>query len=93
MKDNLLRGGYLISFENNPGPAHVVQRLFPAESLKRWDIPQTDGQPYLSLYRLKWDVLAAHRNHNGGSAAPSPARPARASRRPWRRRSDHPVKR
>jgi hypothetical protein len=66
VKDALHRGGYVVAFASNPGMSRVVQLLFPAESLKQWDIPQSNGQPYITLYRLKWNAQAANRADDAG---------------------------
>jgi len=70
----LLEGGYVVTFVARPSLDELVRSIFPESNYAKWEIPQADGRPYLRLYRLRWDALAAL---NQGEGAREPTQVAR----------------
>jgi 4-amino-4-deoxy-L-arabinose transferase-like glycosyltransferase len=58
LRGQLLAGAYACGFAGSAFEA-VVQNLFPADRLRRWDVPNCLGTRYVTIYRLEHAPVAA----------------------------------
>jgi 4-amino-4-deoxy-L-arabinose transferase-like glycosyltransferase len=71
LKDCLRRGGYAATFDSSTRLEAAIRSLYPASALREWTIPMNNGQPFITLYRLRRGTSLAGRADATGDTGPA----------------------